>query len=78
MRTSEIMTISLPSQLAIASANGAKRHSMTRSEFMRAALRYYLEYQNLGEAVATAHAERKSGKLRTLPKGGLATLIRNR
>lgn len=53
----------------------AKKKHMTRSEFMRAALRHFIEEMQFDEAVRIADEELKTGKYKVLPPGGLAALI---
>jgi Arc/MetJ-type ribon-helix-helix transcriptional regulator len=43
MRTSSLVTISLPPEMLTISEKTAQDQNMTRSELMRTALRYYLE-----------------------------------
>ena len=66
MRTSLLVTVSLPPAIVRASMRVAKRHHMTRSEIMRAALRQYLEEQSALEAITTYQAEARTGKLKKL------------
>lgn len=76
MRTSSLITISLPPLLATESLKAAKKQHMTRSELWRAALRHYLEELRLEQAIRLAETELATGKARVLPRGGLATLMR--
>jgi len=66
MRTSLLVTISLPPAMVKASERAAKRHHMTRSELMRTALRRFLEEQSALESVRLYEDERRAGKLKTL------------
>ncbi|OGL72988.1 hypothetical protein A3E39_02520 [Candidatus Uhrbacteria bacterium RIFCSPHIGHO2_12_FULL_60_25] len=66
MRTSSLVTVSLPPSMVKASERVAKRHHMTRSELMRTALRYFLEEQTALEAIRVYEQERRDGKLKTL------------
>lgn len=75
MRTSSLVTVSLPPALVAQSAKIAKKHHMTRSEFVRTALRRFIEEQNALTAVAVYDKERKAGKLKVL-KGSLADLMK--
>lgn len=75
MRTSSIVTISLPPALVVQSEKIAKKCHMTRSELMRTALRRFIEEQSALAAVAIYDKERKAGKLKVL-KGSLADLMR--
>ena len=65
MRTSAIVTISLPSRLARASEQAAKRRHITRSELMRTALRNYLEEQAALETIRIYEIERGGKKLKS-------------
>lgn len=75
MRTSSLITISLPPALVTQSEKIAKKNHMTRSELFRTALRSFIEEQNALEAITIYKKERNSGKLKTL-KGSLASLVR--
>ena len=74
MRTSSLVTVSLPPALVKETERAAKRQHMTRSEFMRTALRRYLEEASAKSAVLTYREERKQGKLKVL-KGSLAAMM---
>ena len=74
MRTSSLVTISLPPALVIQSEKIAKKNHMTRSELLRTALRRFIEEQSALEAIAVYERERNSGKLKTL-KGSLVSLM---
>lgn len=74
MRTSSLVTISLPPALVTQSERIAKKNHMTRSELFRTALRSFIEEQNALEAVAIYKKEHGSKKLKTL-KGSLASLM---
>jgi metal-responsive CopG/Arc/MetJ family transcriptional regulator len=79
MRTSSVVTISLPPAMAKQSATIAKKRHMTRSELMRSALRNYIEQVKHEEAQADIalreyEREKKSGKLKEL-KGSLVDLM---
>lgn len=74
-RTSSLITISLPPTLLRESERVAEKSQMTRSEFMRVALRQYLEDVKLGEAVRVADYELASGKAKVLGRGGLVKLM---
>ena len=71
------------------SAELAKTYQMTRSEFLRAAIRNYTEELKKQQAkkiaweekyalkaITIAHKELKAGKLITSPPGGLAELLK--
>ena len=75
MRTTSLITFSIPPALARASEAAAKKQHMTRSELLRMALRRYLEEQNALVAVAQYEKERTAGKLKVL-KGSLADLMK--
>lgn len=66
MRTSSLVTVSLPPAMVKESERIAKRHHMTRSELMRTALRRFLEEQAALEAIKVYEQERRTGKLKTL------------
>jgi metal-responsive CopG/Arc/MetJ family transcriptional regulator len=77
MRNTSLVTISLPPAMVKESERLAKTSQMTRSEFMRAAIRRYIEELDTDEAIKIADEEFKSGKLKVLPIGGLAKLMSN-
>lgn len=72
MRTSAIVSISLPPALMLQSGRIAKKQHMTRSELVRTALRRYVEEQSALMAVAVYQTEKQAGKLKIL-KGSLAS-----
>lgn len=74
MRTSTLVTISLPPAMLRQSQKIAKQQKMTRSELIRAALRRYIEELDLNEAIRVYEDEKRSGTLKEL-KGSLADLI---
>lgn len=79
MRTSSIVTISLPFAMVKQSEAAAKKNHMTRSELMRNALRNYFEQAQYKEsridaALLEYEREKKSGKLKEL-KGSLTDLM---
>ncbi len=76
MRTTSLVTISLPPEILTESERAAKRQHMTRSEFLRAALRRYLEEAKLEEALAIAEKELVLGQAKKLTRGGLAKMMR--
>ncbi len=53
----------------------AKTNQMTRSEFVRAAIRRFIEELDTDEAIKIADEELAAGKLKLLPRGGLAKLM---
>lgn len=75
MRTSSLVTISLPPALVTQSQKIAKKNHMTRSELFRTALKSFIEEQNAREAIAIYKKERATKKLKTLKKP-LANLMR--
>ncbi len=76
MRTSSLVTISLPPEMVAESEKLAKKQHMTRSELLRMALRRYFEEMMTEEAIRIADEEFRLGKLKVLPKGGLAALMK--
>jgi len=76
MRTTSLVTISLPPEMATESEKIAKKKHMTRSELLRAALRFYLEEADLEEALSIAEKELRSNQAKKLLKGGLAKLMK--
>ena len=78
MRTTIIKSISLPASLAKIATKEAHRLDMTESEFFRAVLRRHLETKDALKAIEEYKKEKREGKLKTLPPGGLARLIRKR
>lgn len=78
MRTSKLITISLPPAMVAAMAKISKKKSMTRSELFRNALRRYIEELYVDEVVREADAEFRTGKAKILPRGGLVSLMRKR
>jgi metal-responsive CopG/Arc/MetJ family transcriptional regulator len=75
MRNTSLITISLPPTMVKESERLAKTKQMTRSEFMRAAIRRFIEELDTDEAIRAAEGELRTGKLKILPKGGLAKLM---
>lgn len=76
MRTSSLVTISLPPKMVFEAEKVARKKHMTRSEFMRDAVRRYLEEVQLDEAIRIGEEELRSGKMKVLPPGGLVALMR--
>ena len=74
MRTSSLVTISLPPKMVAESEKVAKQQNMTRSELLRTALRFDLEETSTQEAIRIFKKEKREGKLKVL-KGSLADLI---
>lgn len=89
MRKTSLVTISLPPAMVKESTKLANTYHMTRSEFVRAALRGFIDEQKKQakktaweekqalKAIAIAEKEEKTGKLTLRPKGGLAELLKN-
>ena len=75
MTSTALVTISLPPAMVKESERLAKTRQMTRSEFMRAAIRRFIEELDTDEAIRIADEELRAGKLKVLPKGGLAKLM---
>lgn len=75
MRTSSVMTISLPPGLMKQAEKIAKQKHMTRSEFMRTALREYIETKMAETVISDYKKERKERKLKVL-KGSLVDLMK--
>lgn len=71
-----MVTISLPPEMVTESEKIAKRKHMTRSELLRLALRRYMEEVMAEEAIRIADQELRTGKLKVLPKGGLAAFMK--
>ncbi len=74
MRTTALISLSLPPSLVKESEKIAKSKHMTRSELFRTALRHYLEEQQALVAISLYEKERDTKKLKTL-KGSLASLM---
>ncbi len=76
MRTSTIMSVSLPPAMVKDCERVAKQSHMTRSELFRSALRRYLEEIRLEGALHAAEEARKNGTMKVLKSGGLARLLK--
>ncbi|KKW34309.1 MAG: CopG-like protein transcriptional regulator [Parcubacteria group bacterium GW2011_GWA2_53_21] len=74
MRTSTIVTISLPPAMAKQAKKIAKQQQMTNSELVRVALRQFMEERDAEEAIRIYKAEKRAGTLKTL-KGSLTDLM---
>ena len=78
MRTSSVMTISLPPAMVKASDKVAEKQNMTRSELIRTALRNYIEqtqyHAKTMRAIAEYEKEKKQGALKKLD-GSLADFL---
>lgn len=74
-RVSSLVTVSLPRRMLTASDRLAKRKHMTRSEFLRTALRRYLEETDALESIRIYEEEKRKRKLKTV-KGSIAQLMR--
>lgn len=75
MRTSSLITISLPPSMVKETEKVARKKHMTRSELLRTALRQYIEEQMASEAIRVYRKEFREGKLKEL-KGSLVDLMR--
>ena len=75
MRTTSIITTSVPPQMVEEVDRWAKKGKMTRSELIRAALRRYFEELDFAEAERVYRKEKKEGKLKVLKPGELRSLI---
>lgn len=75
MRSSMLITCSVPPTMVAEAKKVAKKQRMSSSELLRAALQHFLEEFRLEEAVRIADEELRDGKARVLPKGGLAAMI---
>lgn len=75
MRTTTLVTISLPPAIVKEAERIARKQHMTRSELHRAALRRYLEEQMAEEAIRVYKKELREGKLKEL-KGSIVDLMR--
>ena len=75
MRTSTIVSISLPPAMARQSEKIASQQQMTRSELVRTALRNYLAELDAAKSIRVYNQEKRAGKLKVL-KGSLASLMR--
>jgi metal-responsive CopG/Arc/MetJ family transcriptional regulator len=83
MRKTSLVTISLPPAMVKESTELANTYQMTRSEFLRAAIRNYTEElkkqakktaweeKHLSKIVARFEKAKKAGKLKTLQPGDL-------
>lgn len=74
MRTSSLVTFSIPPALIMQAERIARRQHMTRSELIRSALRRYLEELAAEESIRIYKKERRGGKLKEL-KRSLADLM---
>lgn len=88
MRSTSLVTISLPKALRAETEKLAKRQSMTRSELLRVAIRAYIEETKTKKrlqisreeklalkAITSFETERKQGKLKIL-RGSLVDLMK--
>ena len=75
MRTSTIVTVSLPPAMVVVTKKIARKKHMTQSELFRTALRVYIEEQKAHEAIHVFERERRTGRLKEL-KGSLSDLVR--
>ncbi|HBF67480.1 MAG TPA: CopG family transcriptional regulator [Candidatus Magasanikbacteria bacterium] len=74
MRTTSLITISLPPAMLKKAELLAKKDHMTRSELLRVALRTYLEEQSAREAIRIYKQEARKGALKEL-KGSLTNVM---
>ena len=74
MRTSTIVSISLPPAMARQSEKVASQQQMTRSELVRTALRNYLAELDAAKSIRVYQEEKRAGKLKVL-KGSLTSLM---
>lgn len=74
-RTTNIVSISLPPKLNLVAGKFAEERHMTKSEFLRLTLRYYIEEQEALKALRVASKEMREGKLKVL-HGSLADLMK--
>ncbi len=86
MRSTSLITISLPPAMAQKTQKAAKKQNMTRSELFRAAIDQYLyeleqrearlawEIKDTREAITAYNKAKREGKLKTL-KGSLSDLM---
>ena len=70
MRTSAVITMSLPTKLLAFSDRLAKKNSMTRSELIRMGLRKIAEELHAEEIIREYEQDKRAGKLKEL-KGSL-------
>lgn len=89
MRNTSLVTVSLPPAMLKESEKLARQSQMTRSEFMRAAIRKFSEELKKAQAkkiaweekqalkaISLAEKELKTGRLKIRPPGGLAELLK--
>lgn len=88
MRKTSLVTVSLPPAMLKESTELANTYQMTRSEFLRAAIRSYTEElkkqvkktaweeKQALKAIAIAHKEFKTGKLKASSPGDLAEFLK--
>ena len=69
MRTSSLVTISLPSTMVRETEKIARKKKMTRSELLRTALRVYLEELDTQDAIRIADRELRDGTIKELKAG---------
>lgn len=73
-QSSSLVTVAIPRRMLAVSDRAAKRQRMTRAEFVRTALRRYLEEIEAVKVIEEYQEEKKTKKLKTL-KGSLASLM---
>lgn len=74
-RTTNVISISLPPPLNREAGIFAEKKHMTKSEFLRLTLRYYIEEQEALEGIRVARKETQEGRLKTL-RGPISRLMR--
>ena len=74
MRTSNVISISLPPTLVLETKRLAKKQHMTYSELLRTALREYVETPAATKAIGVYKTELAGKKLKKL-KGSLSSLM---
>lgn len=75
MRKTQVVTTSIPPKMMREAERLARQQQMTRSELFREALRQYIRDARIERAVEVAEKERREGKLKALPPGGLVGLM---
>ncbi len=76
MRTSSVISISLPTAMLKEASRLAKKSHMTRSEYLRASLRVRMEEQLFADAVLNADQARREGKMKVLRPGDLTKMMK--
>lgn len=68
MRTSSLVTFSIPPAMMTQAERVARRQHMTRSELIRSALRRYLEELAAEKVIRLYKKEKREGKLKELKR----------